>query len=221
MAFIMKGPGPQGAAAYNVEQAVGANAPNASSDVRMVQYMLRHIFGNAAAGLAVDGWIGPVTISWIQKFQNAMKAQGHNVLADGRVDRAFGKVSSVSKTIYTILLMNQELKKKNPSAWSALPGQVALSETPKSNPYNPKAKVMKDYKVVLLPGGKKKLTYTYTDGTTETVIVAGNVVIDGQVIPGVKEIVQVIVFFRDGQQVKIIQYSDGSPVEISYPPLAA
>lgn len=217
MAFVMKGPGPQGGTAYNVEQSVGANSTNNSGDVRLIQYMLRHIYGNAAFGLSVDGFIGPVTVSWIKKFQTDMKAQGHNVLVDSRIDRAFGAVSSVSKTTYAILLMNQELKKRNPTAWGALPSQVALSQTPKSNPYNPKAKVVKDYKVVLLPGGKKKVTYTYTDGTTETVIVAGNVIVDGQNVPGVKEVVQVIVYFRDGKEIKIIQYSDGSSVETSYP----
>jgi peptidoglycan hydrolase-like protein with peptidoglycan-binding domain len=206
----MKGPGASGGKVYNVEQAVGKNSPNASGDVKLVQYLLKHIYGMAAAGLAVDGYIGPVTSSWIQKFQNDQKLQGVNVLPDGRVDRAFGGVSTVSKTIYTILLMNEELRKKNPAAFANLPSQVAMNPNPKATPYNPKQKKVVDYKVVLLPRGKKRVTYTYADGTQETAIVSGDVVIDGKKVQGQKVVINVIHYWVLNDLHQLIQYSDGT-----------
>jgi len=169
-------------AIYNVEQSVGLNSVNANGDVKLVQYMLRAIYGSSAAALTVDGWAGPITATWIKKFQNDAKASGSNILVDGRVDRALGQVASVSKTVYSILLMNFTLQKKNPAAYRDLPRVVPLNPHPRSNPYNPK------------PGAKRKevITYQflfwlkpkqiiviYDDGTTETHIVEGRVFIDG------------------------------------------
>jgi hypothetical protein len=121
---------------YNVEQAVGPNAPNATGDVKLVQYMIRNIYGQQAAALKVDGWIGPTTNGWIKRFQTDAKAAGNDVLVDGRIDRAFGQISTISKTIYAILVMNTALKKTNPNAYQNLATAVPLSAAPKSNPYN-------------------------------------------------------------------------------------
>jgi len=124
---------------YNVEQAVGPTGANVKGDVKLVQYLLRGIYSvpGRPAPIAVDGYVGPITNSYILAFQKAMKSVGNNVLTDGRVDRAFGFTSSVSKTIYTIILMNMYLKRKNPGAFAALPAEVGVSATPRPNPYNP------------------------------------------------------------------------------------
>lgn len=124
---------------YNVEQAVGPTGVNKNGDVKLVQYMLRYIYGTEAAGLAIDGWIGPITNYWIKRFQLEMKAVGNKIATDGRVDRAFGSTSSVSKTLYTIVALNHMLKVRNPAAFQQLPANVPLNSTPSSNPYNPEA----------------------------------------------------------------------------------
>lgn len=120
---------------YNVEQAVGNNSPNATNDVRLVQYLLAGYYGPGS--LEVDGWIGPITIGWIKRFQQEVSRKGNNVLGDGRVDRAFGYTSSVSKTVYTIILLNAFCKAKNPAAYNRLPASVPISPNPRANPYNP------------------------------------------------------------------------------------
>ncbi|NWF83073.1 MAG: hypothetical protein HXY18_04500 [Bryobacteraceae bacterium] len=120
---------------YNVEQAVGNNSPNATNDVKLVQYLLAGYYGPGS--LKVDGWIGPVTIGWIKRFQEEVNRKGNNVLADGRVDRAFAYTSSVSKTVYTIILLNAFCKAKNPAAYNRLPASVPVSPNPRANPYNP------------------------------------------------------------------------------------
>ena len=68
MAYLIPGTNPP---IYNVEQAVGQNSPNARGDVMLVQYLLHHLYGNAAPDLKVDGWIGPITLRWIKQFQIA------------------------------------------------------------------------------------------------------------------------------------------------------
>lgn len=123
---------------YNVEQAVGVNSPNASGDVKLVQYMLKGVYQAKAANLLVDGYIGPITIGWIRTFQSDVRAQNGNVMVDGRVDRAFSIKSSVSRTVYTIVFLNWRLSRVNPSAYAALPSSVPLSGNPRPNPYNPK-----------------------------------------------------------------------------------
>jgi hypothetical protein len=123
---------------YNVEQAVGVNSPNASGDVKLVQYMLKGIYKEKAANLVVDGYIGPITVGWIRTFQSDIRQQNGNVMIDGRVDRAFSIMSSVSRTVYTIVLLNWKLSRVNPAAYAALPASVPLNGNPRPNPYNPK-----------------------------------------------------------------------------------
>ena len=171
MAYLVTGDTPNFPKFYNVEQAVGANAPNATGDVRLVQYMLRHYYGTAAAQLAVDGWIGPVTISWIKRFQEDARKSGANVLVDSRIDRAFGNVSSVSKTVYTILLLNASLRSKNPTAFQALPQSVPLSVKPKTNPYNSGKQIKTVFSFTQSP--PYHLVVLYTDGSEATMVVQG------------------------------------------------
>lgn len=123
---------------YNVEKAVGVSSPNEREDVRMVQYMIKSLYREAAADLVVDGWIGPTTVKWIHNFQTKVKSLGGSIAVDSRVDRALGAQSSVSKTTYTIVHLNVFLMKGNPAAFAALPSVVKL--TPASqvgSPYNP------------------------------------------------------------------------------------
>lgn len=166
MAYIHKGPAKNAAYFYNVEQPVGMNSVNASGDVKLVQYLLRNIYGNAAAALAVDGFIGPVTVSWIDRFQKEAKAAGAAILNDSRVDRAFGEVSTVSKTTYTILLMNDRLRGVNPAAYAQLPAQVPLNPKPKASPYNPR---VVEY-LITRSGGEYTIILTYDTGKTEHLI---------------------------------------------------
>lgn len=173
MAYLHKGPGPSGGKIYNVEQSVGKGSVNAQGDVKLVQYMIRHIYGPQAAGLAVDGWIGPTTITWIERFQKDANAQGNNVLVDGRIDRALAQISSVSKTTYAVIVMNTKLRQVNPSAYSSLPNAVPLSAVPKPNPYNPAHKKVVKTTVEQKPSGKVT-TYTYSDGTKMTIVVKGD-----------------------------------------------
>lgn len=170
MAYEMKGPGVFGAKVYNVERAVGRNGANTQGDTKLVQYMLRHIYSAGATGLKIDGLCGPITISWIDRFQKECKAKGLNILCDGRIDRAFGEVSSISKTTYAILLMNQELQKRNPSAWAGISGAVPLSPEPRINPLHPRAKRIVDYSISPLPNGTMEVTYKYADGTQDKVL---------------------------------------------------
>lgn len=173
MAYLHKGPGIKAGKIYNVEQAVGKTGVNAQGDVKLVQYMLKNIYGALGAGLAVDGWIGPTTNSWIERFQKDAIAQGNNLLADGRIDRALAQVSSVSKTTYAVIVMNTKLKQVNPAAYAALPNAVPLSPVPKPGPYNPEAKTVTRSTTEITPNGKKT-TYYYSDGTQMTIIVKGN-----------------------------------------------
>jgi hypothetical protein len=120
---------------YNVEQAVGTNSPNAREDVKLVQYLLAGVYGPAS--LQVDGWIGPVTTGFIERFQQDSRKAGNNVLADGRVDKAFSYTSKISQTVYTIILLNMACRTGNPAWYNRLPEKVQLSAAPRPNPYNP------------------------------------------------------------------------------------
>jgi hypothetical protein len=94
-------------------------APNRRDDVLLVQYILINIAGKIVVGpgwqvwtppktarpFLVDGWMGPVTAAWIKSYQNSHRY----LFKDGRIDRALGISSSISHTVYTILLLNHHL----------------------------------------------------------------------------------------------------------------
>jgi hypothetical protein len=129
---------------YDVEKAVGLNSPNQREDVRMVQYMLRGIYGGAVGSNFVDGWIGPVTIGWIRKLQADMNAGGNPCATDGRVDGVLNFATlkgSVSGLYYTIVYLNLALRAMNPVAYAALPTVIRMqtlgSGSVRPNPYNP------------------------------------------------------------------------------------
>lgn len=208
MAYEMKGPGAFGAKVYNVERAVGRNGANTTSDTKLVQYMLRNIYSTEAAGLKIDGLCGPITISWIERFQKDCKAQGANVRCDGRIDRAFGEVSAISKTTYTILLMNQELQKRNPAAWAGVSSAVPLSPEPRTNPLNPRAKRVVDYSIRPLPNGTMEVTYRYADGTQDKEIATRDIVIGGRLAHS-SQIVSMWTSKESPWEHRFTQYADG------------
>lgn len=138
MPFIQSVVTPQGrhGILYNVEQSVGIGGVNAREDVRLVQELLRISYGKRAEGLVADGWIGPTTNGWIKRFQEDFAAVGNRMLVDGRVDRAMGAVSSVSKTVYAIILLNLAAYRASPAGFNAVPQVARMNPTPKANPYN-------------------------------------------------------------------------------------
>jgi len=187
---------------YNVEQAVGPGAPNANGDVKLVQYLLLGIYRQTAANLVMDGYIGPITVGWITRFQTDMKKAGNTVLTDGRVDRAQAYQSSVSKTVYTIMLLNLYLKQHNPAAFANLPSAVVLSANPRQNPYNPEPEPVssgvpiggtvggitgslfgqgtawtgKKKPIAVAPAGPGRYRIYYSDGSVLTLVVTGKIV---------------------------------------------
>jgi hypothetical protein len=102
---------------YNVDHAVGPNAPNRRDDVFLVQTLLRGIQTadayrrpNRPNGgvMAIDGTFGPITAEAIVHFQTVSRALGENITIDGRVDRCniFGR-GPLTGAPYTILRMNR------------------------------------------------------------------------------------------------------------------
>ncbi|MCX6612112.1 MAG: hypothetical protein NTW74_14815 [Acidobacteria bacterium] len=208
MAYQHNGPAPNNGKFYNVEQAVGLSGVNASGDVKLVQYMLRSLYGSEAAALVVDGWIGPNTISWIRRFQQDSKASGINVLVDARIDRAFAEISTVSKTVYTMLALNRALRKKDPDAYAKIPVVIPLNKVPRPNPYNPAVrKVVSSWRHYTAEGWE--IRNTYSDGTTETILVKGAIIDDGVAYHGFIIESHVVLNFK-GEPIALMEfYEDG------------
>lgn len=106
---------------YNVNFAVGSTAPNRRDDVMLVQWMLHRVyidhpllFAPEAGDLAIDGFIGPHTLTWIKAFQADLRRLGQNCVADGRVDSARKAEGSISHAPYTILWLNSFFRTANP-----------------------------------------------------------------------------------------------------------
>jgi len=111
---------------YNVNMAVGKNAPNRKDDVMLVQYMLKRIYekpvyeraalSKPQSVMVVDGFLGPITIQWITRFQlDARDRFGFRVVIDGRVDR------STATTTYTIDHINNAFKGHYPEIHEKMP----------------------------------------------------------------------------------------------------
>jgi len=95
--------------------------PNKRDDVMLVQYLLKRVYqkgfscnpqlnpASGAALLKVDGLYGPETAGAIEQFQLEMRRGGRNVATDGCVDSELGDdaISSISKTVYMISLLNE------------------------------------------------------------------------------------------------------------------
>jgi len=104
----------------NVTFAVGRNAPNYRTDVMLVQYLLLKHYNSPgsqtrpAGNMVVDGYHGPITQKWINQYQRELLAPDVPTAQDGRVDRAYGMMGSISKTIYVIIQMNASFKHRYP-----------------------------------------------------------------------------------------------------------
>lgn len=122
MAF--RGEATDGGPYYNVNFAVGLNAPNKRDDVFLVQWMLFRIWTDYSLPplegrmIKVDGWIGQQTIRYIAAFQAGVRAKGFSCHYDGRVDSARRAVASITKTFYTISWLNSYVAGGNPAVYA-------------------------------------------------------------------------------------------------------
>jgi hypothetical protein len=139
MGFIDTFPNSEGLPIFfNVVHAVGKNAPNARDDVKLIQYLLMSFYDKfpdkPSGEMSVTGYCGPVTMRWILDFQMRVNKKFPNsILADNRVDRVrdHSTVTSISKTQYTLGVLNNSVKDRNIDAFVALPSIVPLE-----NPLN-------------------------------------------------------------------------------------
>jgi hypothetical protein len=103
----------------NVNQAVGANAPNRTDDILLVQYFLTQIYSNATkiyppiqqtpdGDLPVDGNWSSTLASWILNFQTERSQAGWSMWPDGRVDPIpdVGNSTPIHNKLYTIYWLN-------------------------------------------------------------------------------------------------------------------
>ena len=140
MGFIDTAPGTNLPVFYNVVHAVGKNCPNLRDDVKLIQFLLMAFydrqppFARPKGDIAVTGFCGGATTNWILKFQLDMNENNAGpVKVDNRVDRIREKnfVGSISKTVYTLFLLNANVAALNPESFIAVPTLVALE-----NPFN-------------------------------------------------------------------------------------
>ena len=113
---------------YNVNMAVGKSAPNRKDDVMLVQYMLKRIyekpvyekatFSKQQSAMVVDGFVGPITMQWIGRFQMDIRdGWGCSIVVDRRVDRAPGGTGPE----YTIDYINYAFKGHYPEIHANMP----------------------------------------------------------------------------------------------------
>jgi hypothetical protein len=108
-----------------VNFAVGGHAPNKPDDVMLVQWMLhrvcidhpRLVLPPESDDLAIDGFIGKHTITWITAFQANVRRLGQRCALDGRVDSARKSEGSISHAPYTMLRLNSLLRSSNPAVF--------------------------------------------------------------------------------------------------------
>lgn len=123
--------------AYLVERSVGFMSYNEKEDVKLVQYMLSRIYSSS---LPVNGTPSAQLNNKIYQFQRDMVLRGEKVRLDGRVDspepsaaRRVFLTGRLSKTTYTMILLNFALIDKDPAAYENIPHVVKLN--PKPTPY--------------------------------------------------------------------------------------
>ena len=118
---------------YNINSAVGFGCPNIEEDVKVVQFFLQRFFtlrpfaGEKPAGsMSVDGKVGPITRTWIHKFQAVCRRSKQNVLVDGIIDKAGNPenpnnlTSSISRTENTIRALNAVLRHEDKEVYKTL-----------------------------------------------------------------------------------------------------
>ena len=116
---------------FNVTMAVGPGAANRRDDVMLVQYLLKRIYDHperfdppihrpSGQDMTINGHFGRTTATWITHFQREVSSRGGApIRADGRVDKSdSGGVSSISRTVYTIVLLNKGFQLVDPIAFN-------------------------------------------------------------------------------------------------------
>lgn len=123
----------ENASFYNVNEAVGYGCKNTEEDVKVVQFFLKRVYMTERYGklkpwgeMVPDGKCGPITRSWITKFQRDIRANGSNCMVDGVVNKAGNEnnpdnwTASISKTHYTIRYLNNVLRKQDTYVYKTL-----------------------------------------------------------------------------------------------------
>jgi hypothetical protein len=114
---------------FNVSMPVGKGGSNQRGDVMLVQLLLKKFYDQhkdvpAPGGkMVVDGVPGPITQRWINTFQMQQRTKfPDGVAVDGVVDRARKPwISTISRTLYTILVLNFYLEQSDPKGFAQLP----------------------------------------------------------------------------------------------------
>jgi hypothetical protein len=119
---------------YNVTRAVGKGGYNEKEDVMVVQFFLQRVYLHAdmkarkpKGEMKVDGKCGPITCNWILKFQLDMRDIGRDCYPDGLVDKAGNENNadnwntSISRTHYTIRMLNNGVRVFEPALYKTLP----------------------------------------------------------------------------------------------------
>jgi hypothetical protein len=131
----------QGSGSVNNTTAGGwSSCPNLPDDVKLVQYLLKAFYDfqpphvRPQGEMKIDGLCGPVTNRWILQFQRDCNLAGGEqvLLVDNRVDKVLNKnlVSNISKKMYTLAMLNINVKYYSPEVWAKTPLFVPLH-----NPY--------------------------------------------------------------------------------------
>jgi len=131
---------------YNVEKAVGRGSLNETSDVLLVQYMLKATYESSTAGasltgapkgvLKVSGVADELTFDLIRHFQKSMQKLGIPTVDDGRIDPVPRSTTAYDMTKrafqHTIISLNHALHTVRPNdyprLWNAPDCPPALRE---------------------------------------------------------------------------------------------
>jgi hypothetical protein len=114
---------------WNISADVGWGCVNHWADVMLVQYLLATALDWRDSGFKIDGSFGPKTSKLLKAVQkDLLKICGESGNADGKVDSVDGtkRRSTNSKTTYTILSLNCELKYRQPSLYADITGDYRL-----------------------------------------------------------------------------------------------
>jgi hypothetical protein len=125
---------------FNLDQPVGRNKNNLTDDVMLVQFFLSEtakknvIFDwkKPAKPLTVNGSADENLFAWILSFQQGVKSQGTPVHVDGIVDPARGAAttrSSITQSIYTIVLLNNLFESQSPDRFTNLQNDPGVPAT--------------------------------------------------------------------------------------------
>ena len=120
----------------NTTATVWSSCPNQPDDVKLVQYLLKAFYDfqpphvRPKGEMKIDGLCGPVTNRWILQFQRDCNLAGGDqvLLMDNRVDKVLNKnlIGSISGKMYTLAMLNINVKHYSPEVWAKAPLFVPL-----------------------------------------------------------------------------------------------